>query len=138
MSEREKLDRIILVYDADSGIAALVHDIVKKALGREDCALCEITYGPLGKRSAWRQCAATLDIIVDELHRDRVPEAWGLPRAELPCILARHGDSLPAVLISKAEIELCRGSALALEARIRAALQVVGAAGAGQRRTVSA
>jgi hypothetical protein len=40
--------------------------------------LCEITYSPLGKRSTWRECAARLDIIIDELHRDRVPDAWGL------------------------------------------------------------
>lgn len=51
-------DRLILVYDADSGLGAMLLDVVKKAVGREDCPLCEITYGPLGKRSTWRRRAA--------------------------------------------------------------------------------
>lgn len=123
MVGQKKLDRIIFIYDADSGIAALLQDVVKKAIGREDCALCEITYGPLGKRPAWRQCEARLDVIIDELHRDQVPDAWGLAHTELPCILARRGDSLPFVLVPKSEIAQCHGSVDALEARVRAALE---------------
>jgi hypothetical protein len=45
-------DRLILVYDGDSGLGAMLLDVVKKAVGREECALCEITHGPLGKRGA--------------------------------------------------------------------------------------
>lgn len=43
-------DRVILVYDGDSGVRAMLMDVLEKATGREECALCEITYGPLGKR----------------------------------------------------------------------------------------
>jgi hypothetical protein len=42
-------DRVILVYNGDSGVGAMLLDVVKKAVGREDCPLCEITYGALGK-----------------------------------------------------------------------------------------
>ena len=38
--------------------------------GREECALCEITYSPVGKRRAWTACAKRLGLVVDELHRD--------------------------------------------------------------------
>lgn len=48
------VSRLILVYDANGGLAAMLVDVVKKALGREDCALCEITYSPLGKRQSWQ------------------------------------------------------------------------------------
>ncbi len=116
------LDRLILVYDADSGLTALLFDVVKKVVGREDCDLCEITYGPLGKRGEWRQCRARLGVIVDELHRDQLPEAWGIPRAMLPCVLGRAGEAPPFVVVSRAELAACGGRVDALEARLVAAL----------------
>jgi hypothetical protein len=115
-------DRVILVYDADSGVRAMLLDVVKKALGREDCALCEITYGPLGKRGAWRACEARLGAIVDELHRDEIPDEWGIARSELPCVLGRAATARPFVLLSREEIALCSGSSLELERRVLAAL----------------
>jgi hypothetical protein len=48
----------------------MLADVVKKAFGREDCAPCEITYSPLGKRQAWQGCEARLGMPVRELHRD--------------------------------------------------------------------
>lgn len=115
-------DRIILVYDGDSGLAAMLLDAAKKALGREDCALCEMTHGPLGKRDAWRRCESDLGVIVDELHRNQVPEAWAVSRTALPCILGRVGDQNPFVLLTRAEIEACGGEIPALEHRLRSAL----------------
>lgn len=112
---------IILVYDGDSRISSLLLDVVKKAIGREDCALCAITHGPLGKREAWRQCEARMDLRVDALHRDELPEAWPLSRAELPCVLGRVQDEVPFVLVSSSEIEACGGQAAALAARIQTA-----------------
>src|SRR4051794_29319114 len=73
-------DRIILVYDADSGLGAMMLDVVKKLVGREDCALCEITYSPIGKRAAWSACEARLGVAVQELHRDQLPADWGIAR----------------------------------------------------------
>jgi hypothetical protein len=116
------VERIILVYNGDSGLGALLLDVVKKAAGREDCALCEITYSPVGKRRAWTACQARLGMPVEELHRDRLPAAWGIMRSELPCILGRHGDTRPFVLVTCAEIRACNGSVAELERRLRTAL----------------
>lgn len=118
-------DRVILVYDGDSGVRAMLLDVVKKVVGREDCALCEITYSPVGKRPAWRACERRLGVVVEELHRDRVPAAWRLTAADLPCVLARVGDSIPVVAVTRDEIIACRGSMDALERRIA---QSIGAA----------
>ncbi len=112
--------RIILVYDADSGLAAMLLDVAKKAVGREDCALCEIAYSPLGKRSAWKACERRLGVAVEELHRDQVPREWGI--AELPCVLVRDGDAIPRVLVSRDEILACNRSVEALEAKLVSAL----------------
>jgi hypothetical protein len=116
-------DRLILVYDADSGLAALLLDVVKKAVGREDCALCEITYGPLGKRGAWRACESRLGVAVDEMHRDQVPAEWGLSRTDLPCVLGRVGTARPFIVAAREQIAACRGEVDALEARLVEALR---------------
>lgn len=115
-------DRLILVYDGDSGLRAMLLDVVKKAVGKEECALCEITYGPLGKRRAWRQREARLGVIVDELHRDQLPADWGVLRAALPCVLGRVREERPFVLLSRDEISTCGGSVAALEGRLLTAL----------------
>lgn len=119
------LDRVILVYDGDGGLGAMLLDVVKKTVGREDCPLCEITYGPLGKRDAWRRCEARLGVIVDELHRDQLPEAWGISRTALPCILGRVRDERPSILLTRDEIEACGAEVDALEGRLRRALSGV-------------
>ena len=111
-------DRLILVYDGDSGLRALLLDVVKKAVGREECALCEITYGPLGKRRAWTECAARLGVAVDETHRDQLPPEWRIARDQLPCILARVREERPVILVTRDEIAALGGSVDALERRI--------------------
>jgi hypothetical protein len=116
------LDRIILVYNADSGLGALLLDIVKKAAGREDCSLCALTYSPVGKRRSWRACQARLGLPVEELHRDQLPADWDLARAQLPCILGRAGATRPFVLVSRADIDACGGSVDELEQRLRRAI----------------
>jgi hypothetical protein len=115
-------DRVILVYDGDSGLRAMLLDVVKKAAGREECALCEITYGPLGKRGSWRECEARLGVIVDELHRDRLPPEWQIERTALPCVLGRVGTERPFLLLSRTEIAECARRVDELERRIVAAL----------------
>jgi hypothetical protein len=116
------IERVILVYDGDSGVRALLLDVVKKAIGREDCPLCEITYGPLGKRRAWSACASRLGVAVEELHRDQLPAAWEIARDDLPCILARAGDEAPSVLLTREAIVSCRSSVEQLDRELRAAL----------------
>lgn len=117
----ERIDAIILVYSGDSGLRAMLLDVIKKATGREDCSLCEITYGPLGKRSSWKECEARLGIEVHEMHRDTVPAQWRID-AELPCILARAGAARPVVLLRRDEIGACGGRVEMLETRIHEAL----------------
>lgn len=111
----------VLVYDGDSGIRAMALDVVKKLAGREECALCEITYGPTGKRGAWRQCEARLPVPVEEMHRDRLPAAWGISREQLPCVLWRSGDGV-RVLLDRERIAALGGRPEALEAALRDAM----------------
>jgi hypothetical protein len=115
-------DKIILVYNGDSGLGAILMDVLKKATGREDCALCEITYSPLGKRREWAACEQRLGVAVEALHRDRLPPEWGIGRGELPCVLGRSQGGRPTILLTRAEIAACRGSVAELERKLREAL----------------
>lgn len=117
------LDRLIVVYDGDSGLGAMLLDAIKKAVGREDCALCEITHSPLGKRNAFRRCETRLGVTIDELHRDHLPELWGVSRVDLPCVLGRVGTERPFVVITREEVISCRGRVEALELKLLAALK---------------
>lgn len=125
-TSRARPDRLILVYDGDSGLGAMLLDVVKKTVGREDCALCEITYGPLGKRGAWRACEARAGLLVDELHRYQLPDDWGISPTELPCVLARSQAERPFVLVPRDEIVACRGRIETLERTLTVALSAHG------------
>jgi hypothetical protein len=116
------VNRLILVYNGDSGLRAMLFDALKKAVGREDCSLCEMTYSSFGKRRSWVACAARLGIPIDEVHRDEIPPAWGISRADLPCVLGGIAEAGPIVVLSREEIGACRGSVAELERRIVAAL----------------
>lgn len=117
-------DRVILVYDGSSGLRAMLVDVLKKSVGTEDCPLCEITHGPLGKRDAWRKCERRIGVIIEELHRDRLPQEWGLAQNALPCILGRVRDERPFVLVTRPEIEACGAEVDALARRLLSALTV--------------
>ena len=119
---RKRPDSLILVYDGDGGLRAMLLDVLKKAAGREDCPLCEITYTPLGKRREWSACEARLGLAVRGLHRDQLPREWKIGRDELPCVLSRAGTEVPVVLVARAAIVECGGSVQALERRTREAL----------------
>jgi hypothetical protein len=114
--------KIILVYNGDSGLRAILLDVLKKATGREDCSLCEITYSPIGKRREWAACERRLGVKVEEMHRDRLPPDWGIARSELPCVLGRNGSERPVVLLTRGQIDACRGSVAELERRLREAM----------------
>lgn len=117
------IDRVILVFDADSGVLATLVDVVKKLSGREDCSLCELTYSALGPRPTWRACVARLPVVVEERHRDQIPPEWGLSRGMLPCVLGQSGEQRPTVLVSREALAACGGRLEALEDKLRAALE---------------
>ncbi|MEW5852405.1 MAG: hypothetical protein AB2A00_26690 [Myxococcota bacterium] len=118
--------KLIFIYNGESGVAAMLLDALKKVVGREDCALCEIVYSPVGKRPSWRACQARLGVEVEERHRDSLPSSWGIRAEQLPCILlaAPTSDGLPTMLVDKNELEGCRGLVPSLEVLLRAKLPV--------------
>lgn len=116
------IDRLVLVYDADGGIAGELRYVAGKLTGAAHCALCDITHGLAGEKREWRECTRDLGLPVLALHRDELDEAQQAAAAgALPCVLAQLGDRY-RVLIDPAELEACDGRVERLQRRLQRAL----------------
>lgn len=116
--DKRTIDRLILVYKADSGAFAAFVDSARKLLMINGCSLCTITHGLAGEKSEWRQCREELGVPVDSVHRDEVDEELHhLIGEELPCIVAESGVRR-TVLLGPDVLERCRGSVADLKGRL--------------------
>ena len=89
---RQPIERLILVYGADSGRLNALVDSAKKLLRVKGCSLCAITHGLAGERSEWSECREAFGVPVETYHRDEMPDD----------VAAAVGDELPAVLATTA------------------------------------
>ncbi len=105
--------RLILVYNADSGlITALIHTIHKQLRpSTYPCSLCAITYGVVSMHGEWRRFLDRLDCEVVIHHRDEFAQvcpasgAGGLREVALPAILFADGGEEPRTLIPADELD---------------------------------
>jgi hypothetical protein len=88
MTRRLPIDRLILLYDADSGRWGRLRAIATHALARKGCALASITHDLFGVKPEWRDHRVGLGVAVTCLTRDRIP----------PRLRAAVGDRIPAVI----------------------------------------
>ncbi len=98
---RETATRLVLVYNAEAGIAAGILDSVHKVVspGTYPCSLCAVTYGLVGMRREWRDWLASLAIPAVFHHRRDFRAAW--PAAAdwpLPLVALARGDRLQLLL----------------------------------------
>jgi hypothetical protein len=103
-------EKVILVYNADSGWGNALLDAVHKAVspGTYACHLCAVSYGPLTMRRAWRDYLAALRVPVECLHRDAFHARYGHLSLPLPTILRQRSDGPLEVALSAAEIKSLR------------------------------
>jgi hypothetical protein len=117
------IERIVLVYDADGGIAGEISYVVGKLRGTSHCSLCDITHGVTGEKSAWRSCRAALGVPVDALHRNELDRAQRRAvDGKLPCVLARTEDGYERI-VERDALEGCEGDVDRLRARIEEAIE---------------
>lgn len=81
--------RILIVYNADSGLVPLVRDWLVKMLrpAAYPCRLCALTYGPFRMHRRWAEVLAGLPAPPIALHRD-----------EWQALAPGDGTALPAIL----------------------------------------
>lgn len=108
--------RLLFVYSGDSGavqgLIHYVHKIVSPAT--YGCHLCALTYGPIGRRPAWKRALDTLGIESEFLHRDELVARYGPDHPPLPAIfIVRDGHR--DALVTKSEIDGCLDLDLLIE-----------------------
>jgi len=98
--------QLVLVYNANAGIAAALFDTLHKYVSPAtyQCSLCAVTYGPLAMHARWRDYLRALPYPVQFYHRPDFRAAFPDTAAiELPLIACeRNGSIVP--LLNAAEL----------------------------------
>ncbi|MGB7873936.1 MAG: hypothetical protein WBL25_06095 [Anaerolineales bacterium] len=102
------MDKLIFVYNADSGILNSLKDWMHKFISPETyaCSLCALTYGNLGMRRPWREFIKELGYEVEFLHRDELAEPYGIQDALLPAAFIQQNGKL-RLWIKSETMEAC-------------------------------
>ena len=103
------IQRLLLVYNADEGLASMLIDGAHKILKPEtyQCSLCMISYGPVSMRRAWRKFLDTLPMEKAFYHRQDftrdypVSEFPAVEKLVLPAILVEQGPDIHILLDSQ-------------------------------------
>lgn len=89
--------RILFVYNADAPLLVQFKDFIHKIVSPETypCSLCQITFGNLGMKRAWRRFVQNLPYPAVFLHRDElVGENPQLLEHQLPAIFVEEGAEI--------------------------------------------
>lgn len=115
---RKNIDRLLFVFNADSGAFNAFLDSAKKLLMINGCALCGITHGLTGEKSEWRHCKEELGVPIDYVHRDEIDDDLeAIVGDQLPCIVAEaEGEQI--LLIKPDVLNRCHGSVADLKGRL--------------------
>jgi hypothetical protein len=108
MAHPRAMDKLIFVYNADSGIINSVKDWAHKIVSPETyaCSLCALTYDNLGMRRPWRAFIKELGYEVEFLHRDELAEQYGIKNVNLPAIFI-HQNGKPQLWIKSNAMDSC-------------------------------
>jgi hypothetical protein len=88
-------DRLLFVYNADSGLLNMLKDWTHKIVSPStyDCRLCALTYGNTGMYKKWNQFISNLSLSTLFLHRDEFHQRYpDLKAISLPCVLIDRND----------------------------------------------
>jgi hypothetical protein len=111
-------ERLLIVYNAEAGIAAGIRDSIHKLLKPETypCSLCALTHGVLREDPAWKQFLARMPLDVRVYHRPDFRDRYPDEQLPLPAVLVERGREV-RVLIGADELKTL-ASVDALTARI--------------------
>ena len=101
-------DKLIFVYNADSGVFNLFADMAHKFFSPDtyNCQLCMITHGHLGMHDKWKKYLATLEAELIFLHRDEFYRQFGRHEASLPAMFLER-EGVDELFMPEIEINAC-------------------------------
>jgi hypothetical protein len=105
MSEKKK-NKLIFIYNADSGLLNTVKDFWHKALrpSTYQCNLCQTTFGTFGAKKEWKSFISTLEVDTEFLHKDEFLEKYDVQDAKYPSAYLLE-DGVLMLLISQEEMD---------------------------------
>ena len=113
---------LVGVYDADGGIAGAAKYVVGHLLGRLECALCDITHGPVRRKKSFDAFRARLGVPFSVVHRnERSSDVEVATRHALPCVVA-NTEAGWVVVLGRDELSAFGGEVDALERGLHHAL----------------
>jgi len=101
-------DKVIFVYNADSGLFNLLSDMAHKVISPDtyNCQLCRLTHGHFGMRDQWHDYLQTLDSEIEFLHRDEFIKKYPEHDAELPALFICR-ENVIELLVAASTISSC-------------------------------
>ncbi len=121
-SNPQVVAELVGVYNADGGIAGEARYVVGHLLGRLECALCDITHGPVRRKKSFDAFRARLGVPFAVAHRnERSPAIEAATGDALPCVAART-DAGWVVVLGRADLSAFGGEVDQLEQGLRHAL----------------
>lgn len=94
-----KLEKLIFIYNADSGLRNQLIDGAHKILSPDtyECNLCDITYGAFTENKVWKEFRKQSDLDLEFLHRDEFAKAYRSKfgyKFTFPIVLASVDENL--------------------------------------------
>ena len=101
-------EKLVFVYNADSGLFNTVSDIAHKIFSPDtyQCRLCEITHSYFTMRDEWNDAMHSLPVKCEFMHRDDFMEKYRFTGKTFPAIYLYNKDQLEEFISAK-EINTC-------------------------------
>ena len=122
MTTGSVVTELVGVYDADGGVAGEAKYVVGHLLGRLECALCDITHGPVWRKKSFDEFRRRLGVPFEVVHRnERSSEVEAATQGALPCVVAKT-ESGWVVVLGRNELSAFGGEVDAMERGLHHAL----------------
>ena len=97
--------KIVMIYNADSGLMNAVKDYFHKKRNPEtyECNLCMQTFGGISMKKDWKSYIKDLDIPTEFLHKDEFEKKYDVKDAKYPSAYLQNGSSMK-IFISQDEM----------------------------------
>ena len=102
------IDKLVGIYNANGSIFGELTYLFGKLTGHSDCALCDITHGPLKQKADFRDAQQALCISFENLHLNELDSEFNAFKASAPCIISIYGSEY-SLFITSAELKQCKG-----------------------------
>lgn len=102
-------NRLLFVYNADSGLGNAILDVAHKVLdpATYSCSLCKLTYGTLREKVSWKRFREASSIPMAFLHKDEFSHEWGEEQGvkySFPAIFLQKGNTID-LLVGNEELD---------------------------------